>query len=334
VPSIQVEEPAAADEAPEAPEALHDPASEANADADADAETDPGSDDAADGDGHRAPANDLDLPEVKARVQYLSYNESINFDEQGNEQHRNSNFSVNVRLRLEGGDDAASFKSAVIESAVTSAGERLTVPQHHNHWRNHHPFPQQHHGRMQQEHHANAQLSVPTLAAEQIDELRGHVELSVTRGEVKQALLRPISLYDGKTVRVIGIEGMRVRVKRMPMHHTLRLELPMGVNPLEHVTFLGDANGVLPAPQPRSSGSSGEWAHQDYQVALPDDGGVLLRWRESSDVVKVPFVVHDIPLPGQRGAAVELSVVAEPMRDLANPLTGLDLMEVEVVEEN
>jgi len=282
-----------------------------------------------------APDAEPELPEVSVRVQHVSFNESIQFDEEGNERHRHSNLSINLRVKLDGEPGGvASYNGAVIEAAVTSSGERLTSPQN-NHWQNRHPIMNRNgFGRGNNEFHANAQLSVPTLAADVIDELRGHVLLSVSRGEVKRAVIRPMSLYDNKTVRVVGIEGMQVRVQRMGGQGMVRIAVPMDGAPLEGVTFLGEDKQAMPTPQMRGSRTSNQWAHQDYMVALGDEAGVVLRWREEVAEVKVPFVVKDVPLPGQRGGGVELSVVAEPIDDAADPLAGLELMEIEVVEEN
>ncbi|MEM1209764.1 MAG: hypothetical protein AAGI54_10900 [Planctomycetota bacterium] len=272
------------------------------------------------------------LPEVRVRVQGVNYNESIQFDENGQERHRHRNFNVQLRVHVDGAEDLVSYGGVEVSSALTSAGERLTAPnQHHRHGR--HPIMQrQRFGGGGHEFHASFQLSVPNLSADAIEELRGTVKLLMARGEVKQAALIPIQLYDGRPVRVVGIEGVRVTVKRMEQQGMVRVEFPVSGPPLEGATFLDEHRQAIPTPQSRGGGTTNDRAYQDFGLRLPDDGGVLLRWRGEVEEVEVPFVVTDVPLPGQRGGGVELSVVARPVGD-GDPLAGLELLEVEFVEE-
>lgn len=274
------------------------------------------------------------LPEVRVRLQGVNYNESIQFDEAGHERHRHSNLNVQMRVGLVEAEGVASYGGLKVESAVTSAGERLTAPHQQRQQARHPVMNHNRFGGGGQEFHAHCQLTAPTLAADAIAELRGTVTLLMVRGEVKQAALLPIELYDGRPVRVVGIEGVRVKVTRLADRGMVRVEFPQSGPPLEGVTFLDEHRQVMPQVPSRSSGSSGDRVHQDYPVRLPDGGGVLLRWRSAVEEVEVPFVVTDIPLPGHRGGAMELSVVAKPLGGGADPLAGLELLEVEVVEEN
>lgn len=271
-------------------------------------------------------------PEVGVRVQSVGYSESIQFDEAGNQQHRHRNLNLQLRIRVGDHEDLVSYAGLEVASVLTSSGERLTLPGQH-HWQRRHPIMQHaHRAGGRQEFHAGVQLGVPTVAADEIAELRGVVKLVVAKGEVKQAVLRPISLYDNRPVRVVGLDGVSVKVQRMAGQGMVRVEFPMGGPPLERVTLL-DADGhAISTAQPRGSGTSNDRAHQDYAAALPDDGGVLLRWRSGIEELEVPFVVTDVPLPGLRGNDMELSVIARPLEEL-DPLAGLELLEVEIADE-
>jgi len=263
--------------------------------------------------------------------QSISINQSMHFDEQGNMRGDNRSMSLNFNAFYTAKTSVVSYRILKVDPLVTSSGEKLELTHSHFSERTVH----RHHNN-QQRFYFNFNVAPPTLAAAKIEKVSGEVEIKMGQGPMLTAVLGPLGEVEGKTARIEGVEGCRVRVQRQD-NGQLRVDfMGNGWTNMKEVRFF-NGQGIQMNPNGWGGGSAGHGNfNRTYHLNMDDDGRVAFDLWSGMEKITVPFEVKDIPMPGAiEDDAIDLAIKAVPSDELDDADFGGGLPEgnVDVIIE-
>ncbi|MEM1028022.1 MAG: hypothetical protein AAGJ38_08045 [Planctomycetota bacterium] len=261
----------------------------------------------------------------------FNLNRSISFDENGEPRHRNNQLSINFRCFYEAVSLPLSYRDLQVTSILTSAGEELEIDpnQQRRHQQTIRPNRQRN-GKPYFDIYLN--LPAPRRHAETIRELRGSVQMRLSRGPERVLRFAPVSEYLGKRFRVTDMDDSPMSMQWVEARDNqpamLEWTFARSIEPMIQEVKFYRRNGVeFEVPQ-RGGGGDQTTRSQRYAVDAADDLIMVVSLFRSTRTVEVPFVVNDVPLPIAEpdGPRFDLAIATQPMGE---PV-GLEAREVEL----
>lgn len=256
----------------------------------------------------------------------FNLNRSISFDEAGEPRHRQDQLSINFRCFYETQATPLAYRDLEIISAITSAGEELEVDPNRQRRQVQNIRPdRQRNGKPYFDLYFN--LPAPTRHAQTIRELRGHIQMDLSRGPERVLRLSPVSDYVGKRFSVTDMDDspMSMRWIEADNNQPAMLEWThaRSIESLVQEVKFYRRNGVEFEAVQRGGGSDTTTRNLRFAVDAIEDVVMVVRLFRETRTVEVPFVVHDLPLP--------VADPAGPRFDLAIATQAIGAAGIEVV---
>ena len=242
----------------------------------------------------------------------ISYRSYLHFNDNGKVRSEQHQLNLSIQARCPQDIGITGYRVLGIDKIVTSAGEKLELDGHRNHFGNNMRRIHRH-GNGPMNFSIGLNLPLPTQRALRLEEVRGQVRFAIARGPKRKAVLDPLSKYLGKRIHINDFEGSRLRVTQD--EGQIRLTMNSGLMDQYDEAKFFDADGRVLDMRGWGSGSSGNTRHRSYRVTVPKQGRVVIYYHDDTRKVDVPFAIEDVrlPKPPEAEPAIHLSIDAEPV---------------------
>ncbi len=227
---------------------------------------------------------------ISFRPQNAQYQIQTSFNEDGAVRETEATLGLSLNASWPADLNPVAVTDIRITEAVLDSGETV-VPRSINKDRLSSHFDssgERHYGYIQ------VPLAAPAGPFASIKQVTGVIVLSVA-GAPKEAELKPLSAFLGKSLALDGLDGAEITVER-DKKRGISITMPSDLQKrLSKVTF-ADAAGAPISTNGWGGNGGGQEYKQTYTVVVPDDGAMTVSFYGDLTTVESPFSVSDIPM--------------------------------------
>ncbi|MBA3685378.1 MAG: hypothetical protein H0W72_09070 [Planctomycetes bacterium] len=260
--------------------------------------------------------------QLTLRPQSIEIEQRLQFDAQGNRQHEQSGMSLQLNaFYLPVTANVVAYSNLRFSEIKTDAGETLSgeptgtgvtrIDEQRRARRNGPAFSMY------------VRIDSPPKQPAKSLSVTGTIDLALADAVAKTAEIKPIKDFVGQRVQIEGVPGAEVTVIKRD-DSSVELSFPREVDAqMAEVTFL-DAAGAPCDTHGWGGNNTGAVVRRTWQVKVPGDGAIVLRFHQGLKSVTVPFTVADIPFPGAPEAAKPAAKVTAKDAPAVVPATTSD----------
>ncbi len=242
---------------------------------------------------------------VTFRLQSATYQIETNFDNDGTAQETETSLNLSLRIAWPSDINPVAVTDIRITEAVLDTGE-IVVPGSFNKDRLSSHFSSNGSGENRYG-YVQIPLAAPSKPFASIKKITGVVVLSVA-GAAKEAELKPLSAFLGKSLALEGLGGAEITVER-DKERGMSIAMPSDMQKrLAKVTF-NTASGSEIETNGWGGGTSNNEYKQSYHVQVPDDGSMTVAFYGDLMTVESPLALSDIPMAAKPAAKEKTKVV-------------------------
>ena len=243
---------------------------------------------------------------VTFRMQRAEYEIQTEFDEDGVTRNTEAKLQLSLRAAWPTNVNLTGVTDIRITEAVLDSGESV-VPRSINKERlNFNRF--ENNGMNGNRYgYVQIQLASPVTSFVAIKQVTGVIVVSAA-GAPKEAELKPLSAFLGKSLALDGLGGAEITVER-DKARGITITLPKDLEKrLAKVAFLDGAGAPIQVNGWGSGGGGNDDFKQTYNAQVPDDGTMTVSFYGDLTQVEVPFSVSDIPMAAKAQAKEKTKV--------------------------
>ena len=242
---------------------------------------------------------------VTFRPQNAEYQIETNFDDDGTVRNTETTLRVSLRVAWPKDMNLVGVTDIRITEAVLDSGETV-VPRAQNKDRMNSNFSSNSNGENRYG-YVQLPLAAPSGPFSAIKKVAGVISLSVA-GTPKEAELKPLSAFLGKSLALEGLNGEEITVER-DKTRGMTISMPLDLQKrLAKVTFTTAAGTPIETNGWGSSSNNDEYK-QTYRVQVPDDGSMTISFYGDLTTIESPLTLSDLPLAAKPSGKEKTKVV-------------------------
>jgi len=233
---------------------------------------------------------------ITVRPNSFSVSLSLNFDENGRVRHESQSAYLSLAVNTDADERILAIDEVVVDQVRTDDDHFLPTRDSSSRANYRHLVNQHHHSSNLS---ANIRFEqVPPRSSKSLKRIAGRLKVRYATGEPKRATLAPLEKYLGRKIRFAGLKDQWLALRRDDDGED-RWELEMKRSILPHVRQIEfqDGRGNAQPFSHRGASYNDERITLRLQVAVPDDGKLMVQVQPNLRQLEVPFELGPIDLP-------------------------------------
>lgn len=242
---------------------------------------------------------------ITFRPQEAKYQIETNFDDDGSVRNTETTLRLSVRVNWPNDINLVGVNDIRITEAVLDSGETV-VPRSLNKERMNSHFSPNGSGENRYG-YVQVPLAAPGGSFTAIKKVTGVIVMSIA-GPAKEAELKPLSAFLGKSLALEGLNGEEITVERDKVRG-ITISMPSDLQKrLAKVSFTDGAGTSIETNGWGGSSNNDEYK-QSYRVQVPDDGAMTISFYGDFSTLEAPLSLSDLPLAAKPASKEKTKVV-------------------------